>query len=132
MAYEKQTWVDGTSIANAERLNHIEDGIYQNSVDITKFGKLLWAGEFTTGSLTVPELSNYKALVVVVAGVACFGNQFFGGGLYLKYTTSTIGDIGYRFDWDVNTSTISTSEGSKGAYDSDGNNLSITAIYGLF
>lgn len=25
--YEKQTWVDGVSIANAERLNHIENGI---------------------------------------------------------------------------------------------------------
>jgi len=27
MAYTKQTWIDGTSIANAERMNHIEDGI---------------------------------------------------------------------------------------------------------
>lgn len=25
--YEKQTWVDGVSIANAKRLNHIEEGI---------------------------------------------------------------------------------------------------------
>lgn len=27
MAYTKQTWIDGTSIANAKRMNHIEDGI---------------------------------------------------------------------------------------------------------
>lgn len=27
MAYEKQTWVDGETIINAERMNHIEDGI---------------------------------------------------------------------------------------------------------
>lgn len=27
MAYEKQTWVDGTSPLNAERMNHMEDGI---------------------------------------------------------------------------------------------------------
>ena len=33
MAYEKQTWTDGTSIANAERLNHIEDGIYDNAIE---------------------------------------------------------------------------------------------------
>ena len=33
--YEKQTWIDGVSIANAERLNHIEDGIESNSKDIS-------------------------------------------------------------------------------------------------
>lgn len=32
--YEKQTWIDGVSIANAEKLNHIEDGIRKNSEDI--------------------------------------------------------------------------------------------------
>lgn len=33
--YEKQTWIDGVSIANAERLNHIEDGIESNSQNIS-------------------------------------------------------------------------------------------------
>lgn len=33
--YEKQTWIDGVSIANAERLNHIEDGIGSNSQNIS-------------------------------------------------------------------------------------------------
>lgn len=28
--YEKQTWVDNTSIVDAEKLNHIEDGIYDS------------------------------------------------------------------------------------------------------
>lgn len=28
MAYDKQTWINRVSKANAERLNHIEDGIY--------------------------------------------------------------------------------------------------------
>lgn len=32
--YEKQTWVDGVSIANAERLNHIENGIRENNENI--------------------------------------------------------------------------------------------------
>ena len=27
MAYERQNWVDGTTICNAERMNHIENGI---------------------------------------------------------------------------------------------------------
>ena len=34
MSYEKQTWKNNVSIANESRLNHIEDGIYQNSTDI--------------------------------------------------------------------------------------------------
>lgn len=33
--YEKQTWVDGVSIASAEKLNHIERGIESNSKDIS-------------------------------------------------------------------------------------------------
>lgn len=34
MAYEKQTFVNNSTILSAEHLQHIEDGIYQNSVDI--------------------------------------------------------------------------------------------------
>ena len=34
MAYERQIWVDGETIATAERMKHIEDGIGQNSNDI--------------------------------------------------------------------------------------------------
>lgn len=33
--YEKQTWINGVSIANAEKLNHIERGIESNSKDIS-------------------------------------------------------------------------------------------------
>lgn len=35
MSYEKQTWVNNVSDVDEEKMNHIEDGIYQNSVDIT-------------------------------------------------------------------------------------------------
>ena len=33
MSYIRQTWVDNSSIVDAEKLNHIEDGIYENSLD---------------------------------------------------------------------------------------------------
>lgn len=36
MAYTKQTWIDSQSPLNAERMNHIEDGIYQNAEDVAK------------------------------------------------------------------------------------------------
>lgn len=41
MAYTKQTWIDGTSIANAERMNHIEDGIYQANKNSLPIGIML-------------------------------------------------------------------------------------------
>lgn len=34
MSYSKQTWTNNVSIANESRMNHIEDGIYQNSINI--------------------------------------------------------------------------------------------------
>lgn len=36
MAYIKQNWVDGTTICNAERMNHIENGIKENSDNLQK------------------------------------------------------------------------------------------------
>lgn len=38
MTYEKQTWVDGVSPLNAERFNHMEDGIAKNAEEIGKVG----------------------------------------------------------------------------------------------
>ena len=35
MTYEKQIWADGVSPLNAERLNHMEDGIAKNAEDVT-------------------------------------------------------------------------------------------------
>ena len=34
MSYTKQTWTNNVSVANESRLNHIENGIYQNSINI--------------------------------------------------------------------------------------------------
>ena len=34
MSYTKQTWTNNVSVANESRMNHIENGIYQNSLDI--------------------------------------------------------------------------------------------------
>ena len=36
MAYIKQVWQDGETICNAERMNHIEDGIKENSDNLQK------------------------------------------------------------------------------------------------
>ena len=36
MSYTKQTWTNNVSAIDEDKMNHIEDGIYQNSVDIEK------------------------------------------------------------------------------------------------
>lgn len=60
MAYTKQTWVDGTSIANAERLNHIEDGIYENSVKLNDTG---WIEATLEQGYTTPALASAGKLM---------------------------------------------------------------------
>lgn len=39
MAYIKQNWINGETIANAERMKHIEDGIYNIYNDIFPIGR---------------------------------------------------------------------------------------------
>jgi len=86
--YNKQTWIDGTSIANAERLNHIEDGIYDNSLDNvystseTDTGKVWIDGkpiyrkvitnttpESGSVSKTIGTISNIESLVSLIGNI---------------------------------------------------------------
>ena len=45
MAYTKQTWTDGTTICNAERMNHIEDGIADLYNAIFPIGQIVIKGD---------------------------------------------------------------------------------------
>jgi len=45
MAYERQNWVDGTTICNAERMNHIEDGIADLYNAIFPVGQIVIKGD---------------------------------------------------------------------------------------
>ena len=45
MAYERQNWVDGTTICNAERMNHIEDGIAELYNAIFPIGQIVIKGD---------------------------------------------------------------------------------------
>lgn len=47
MAYSKQTW-DTTSYVNPTRMNHIEDGIYENSTNLLTCIKNVARAEFET------------------------------------------------------------------------------------
>ena len=99
-----------------EKLNHI--------------GKELWTGTFTTGTLNVPNLSDYTIICIYVNNVMMIGNQYYGGTSFRGYRSISIANWGYRFTYDSTNETLSTDTDNPGA--SDGTNqLTITKIVGL-
>lgn len=65
MSYEKQTWVDGVSPLNAERLNHMEEGIFDANglkYDYTKQGLPIL---YLTGDMTGMDKDNAKDMSYV-------------------------------------------------------------------
>lgn len=117
----------GLEIAN--EYNTADDMAYSCAY-VNKFGKLLWSGSFTSGSITVPGLSNYKVIVVFVAGaVYCIGSRYYGVGGIGKYGEYTSQVYNYRCTGTGDTMTIDNLNkgGSNGTQ-----NEPITAIYGLF
>lgn len=145
---------------NNDNLNKIENGIYENSLkadqvgtltnlettaktdlvsainenteNISKIGKLLWSGSFTSGSITVPEYSNYGVFIFILnidgAVVACIGTQSYGLGGVGVYSTYTSQVFSYRVGVEGNTLIINNENkgGSNGSQ-----NVPITQIYGL-
>lgn len=75
MAYERQTWVDGTTICNAERINHIEDGI-ANSITKDDIKTI------QTNSDTNTYSCNY------INGIVESGNN--ANGSYTKFADGTM------------------------------------------
>lgn len=97
--------------------------------EIEKIGKLLWSGNFTSGSITVPGLNDYNCIAVSVGGVLCIGNKNYGGNNYVSYGALTISNMAYRVNTTGDTMEINS-------YDKGGSNGTaqqpITAIYGIF
>ena len=85
MSYIKQNWIDETSVANAERLNHIEDGIYENSLNIEKYSSVTLKSESAITSATIKSLNGYGIVFIVSSLYVCV--------VQLNSTTVNIQDI---------------------------------------
>lgn len=96
---------------------------------INRMGKTLWTGSFTSGSINVPDLSNYYIIGVVAGGALCIGNKAFGGGIYGTWRGTSYGIVSYRIN--CSGDTISITEDDRGAFD-NGTQLAITEIIGFF
>lgn len=113
---------------SASDLNAIKSVVNNNANFI---GKTLWEGSFSTGTLSVPGISEYSIIVVYVGGVAMIGNQSYGGTIFRTYNNITHSSYAYRFTYSSANETLTTSTENPGA--SDGTNqLTITKIVGVF
>ena len=102
---------------------------YANNA-VLKFGKKLWSGSFTSGSITVEGLSNYNIIVVILAaGIVCVGSRTWGGGIIGNFSSYAGTMYNYRFGGSGDTITIDSD--NKGG--SDGTqNVAVISIYGIF
>lgn len=123
-----------TTNINDTNVNAVPNaGTVKASVDekIATIGKLLWAGNFATGSITVPGISNYTLIAIKVGEVLCLGNQSFGGCVFTRYGNLDTTSYGYRYTYDATNETLTVDSLNTGATDGT-NRQTITEIYGIF
>lgn len=144
-------------------LNKIENGIYDNSLkadqvgdltqldttekstlvgainenvdNISKIGKKLWEGTFTSGSISVPGANNYTFYIVWLDigtyGIACIGTKAYGIGGIGQYGSYSSAIYSYRLAYNSTNETFSITNVDYGGADGS-SNVPIKAIYGLF
>ena len=86
MAYTKQTWVDGTTPIDAEHLNHIEDGIKNNSIHSIHLVKEYYHESFIIDDTVdeireavandIPVYVSYDTEWITVGDYQCRGTQY--------------------------------------------------------
>ena len=101
-----------------------------SSLGNVKFGKLLWQGSFSSGSITVPNLSDYTYFVFKSGNsYNASGTASLGIGGYRDWASDNLVHVYYRFNVSGDTLTIDSNnrgmrEGSR--------NIAVTEIYGVF
>lgn len=96
-----------------------------------RIGKLLWEGSFSSGSITVPGISGYTVVAMIVGGVTCLGSQLYGGCVFTTYNSLTTNSYGYRFTYSAANDRLTIDSLNKGG--TNGSSVQpITKIYGVF
>jgi hypothetical protein len=96
-----------------------------------RIGKLLWEGSFTSGSITVPGISDYVVVAMIVGGVTCLGSQLYGGCSFTRYNSLAIDSYGYRFTYSAANDRLTIDSVNKGGTSGTASQP-ITKIYGVF
>ena len=123
-------WTEETPVT-ANNLNVMQEQ-NQDEVDnkLSEMGKTLWEGSFSSGTISVPNISDYKLIAIYVGNVMMLGNQYYGGTTFTTYAQLTISSYGYRYTYSATNETLTTDDNNKGA--TNGSALqTITKIVGL-
>ena len=112
---------------NASDMNQIKNVVNNNT---NLMNKTLWEGSFSTGTLNVPEISNYTVILVFVGNVMMVGNQRYGGTPITTYQQLTISNFAYRYTYNATNETLTTDNDNPGATNGT-SRQTITKIVGL-
>lgn len=110
------------------------DGYSCNYVNIqlSKLGKTLWTGNFTSGSITVPGINKYTLVLVFVGGAPCIGSPSLGGCVFGGYAALTHATYAYRLNYNPTNETLTIDIDNKGGTGANQDNQPIQSIIGIF
>lgn len=95
--------------------------------------KLLWTGDFSSGSITVPNANKYLIFIMQVGYFICIGNRFYGRGGGVQYYGYNFEERGYRLTATSSGDDIVFSINSENKGGTNGtSNEPIQIIWGLF
>lgn len=132
ISYSNKVDLNTTSVADinkvkASDLNEIKSVVNNNANFI---GKTLWEGSFSSGTITVSEISDYKLIAIYVDNVMMLGNQYYGGTTFATYAQLTTSTYAYRYTYNATNETLTIDSNNKGATNGT-SSLTITKIVGL-
>lgn len=140
ITYENKVKINDSSLPAVNKvrdvdMNEIKEVVNENYDEtnqrLLNIGKQLWTGSFSTGSITVPGISNYTMIAINVGGVLCIGNQRYGGCVFTRYGNFDTTAYGYRYTYDSTNETLTVDSLNTGATDGT-SRQTITEIYGIF
>lgn len=110
----------------------VEGALYVNGNEIkTHTFKTLWEGSFSSGTISVPNLSEYTMICVLAGGLLMVGNQSYGGMVFRAWRSETTIAYVYRYTYNATNETLTIDNDNRGATDGT-NNVAITKIIGVF
>jgi hypothetical protein len=133
ITYSDKVDLNTTSVAdinkvNASDLNTIKSVVNNNASFI---GKTLWEGSFSSGTISVPGISEYTMICILAGSLLMVGNQRYGGMVFRTYRSTTTSSYGYRYTYNATNNTLTIDTDNAGATDGT-NNVAITKIIGVF
>ena len=123
-------WTEETPVT-ANNLNEMQNTINDNiTAERNKMGKTLWEGSFTSGTISVPDISKYKLIAIYSGNLMMLGNQYYGGSAFATYQAYTTSYYWYRYTYNATNETLTTDNNNRGATNGT-SSIAISKIVGV-